>query len=98
LEDFLRRAHELEVGGVSSESCFIPRLDTEYLAHVSDLLDEYHLDRVFAWGHPDGLEGGTNEAAYREMIGSFESARSIGAKVMRVVGSSLRFRNQPHGQ
>jgi sugar phosphate isomerase/epimerase len=30
------------------------------------------------------------------MIRCFESARLIGAKVMRVVGSSLRFRNQPH--
>jgi sugar phosphate isomerase/epimerase len=30
------------------------------------------------------------------MIDSFESARKIGAKVMRVVGSSLRFRDQPH--
>jgi hypothetical protein len=40
LEDFLRRAHELDVGVVSLESCFIPRLDTEYLAHVCDLLDE----------------------------------------------------------
>jgi hypothetical protein len=97
LEDFLRRAHELDVGGVSLESCFIPRLDPEYMAQIRDLLDEYHLDRVFAWGHPDGLEGGTNEHAYAEMIRCFVSAQNIGAKVMRVVGSSLRFRNQPHG-
>jgi 3-oxoisoapionate decarboxylase len=96
LEDFLRRAHELEVGGVSLESCFLPRLDSEYLAQVRGLLDEYRLDRVFAWGHPDGLEGGTNKDAYGEMIRCFECARGIGAKVMRVVGSSLRFRNQPH--
>jgi sugar phosphate isomerase/epimerase len=72
-------------------------LDTEYLLQVRELLDEYNLDRVFAWGHPDGLEGGTNQDAYREMIRGFDSARTIGAKVMRVVGSSLRFRNQPHG-
>jgi sugar phosphate isomerase/epimerase len=97
LQDFLHRAHELEVGGVSLESCFIPRLDPDYLAQIRDLLDEYHLDRVFAWGHPDGLEGGANEHAYAEMIRCFVSARNIGAKVMRVVGSSLRFRNQPHG-
>jgi len=31
------------------------------------------------------------------MIRCFESARNIGAKVMRVCGSNLRFRNQPHG-
>jgi sugar phosphate isomerase/epimerase len=97
LEDFLHRAHQLEVGGVSLESCFVPRLDTDYLSRVRALLDEYCLERVFAWGHPDGLEGGTNQNAYSEMIRCFEFARGIGAKVMRVVGSSLRFRNQPHG-
>ena len=97
LEDFLRRAHELRVDGVSLESCFIPSLDAAYLTQVRGLLDEYGLERVFAWGHPDGLEGGANRDAYREMIRCFESARLIGAKVMRVVGSSLMFRNQPHG-
>ena len=97
LEDFLRRAHELDVDGVSLESCFLPSLDSAYLAQVRGLLDEYKLERVFAWGHPDGLEGGANGGAYQEMIGCFESARTIGAKVMRVVGSSLMFRNQPHG-
>ena len=96
MEEFLCRAHELGVDGVSLESCFIPRLDTAYLAQVRSLLDEYNLDRVFAWGHPDGLEGGTNQDAYRAMIRGLELARTIGAKVMRVVGSSLRFRHQPH--
>ena len=96
LEDFLLRAHELGVDGVSLESCFIPSLDSGYLAHIRGLLDSYNLERVFAWGHPDGLEGGANREAYREMIRGFESARNIGAKVMRVVGSSLLFRNQPH--
>src|SRR5437899_6732902 len=96
LEDFLRRARELGVDGVSVESCFIPSLDAGYLAQVRALLDEYGLERVFAWGHPDGLEGGANQSTYHEMIRGFESARQIGAKVMRVVGSSLRFRDQPH--
>ena len=94
IEEFLHRAHELRVEGVSLESCFIPSLDPAYLASLRDLLDEYRLERVFAWGHPDGLEGGANRNAYRQMIRCFESARLIGAAVMRVVGSSLMFRNQ----
>jgi sugar phosphate isomerase/epimerase len=96
LEDFLRRAKELEVDGVSLESCFFPRQDLEYLAGVKKILDGYGLDRVYAWGHPDGLEGGANERAYDEMVASIEYARAIGADVMRVVGSSLMFRKQPH--
>jgi len=97
LEDFLKRAKELAVDGVSLESCFIPRFDEEYLSGIKTMLDEYGFDRVFAWGHPDGLEGGTNKKAYDEMLQSFEYAKSIGAKVMRVVGSSLSFRFEPHG-
>jgi sugar phosphate isomerase/epimerase len=54
------------------------------------------MDRIYAWGHPNGLEGGTNTAAYEEMIRSFEHASTIRAKVMRVVGSSLTLRGEPH--
>lgn len=97
LEDFLDRAHALEVDGVSLESCFIPNKDPGYLGSVKDRLDDYGMDRVYAWGHPDGLEGGRNSEALEEMIESFEQARNIGARVMRVVGSSLMFRNEPHG-
>ncbi len=97
LEDFIDRARALEVDGVSLESCFIDgKDDAGYLESVKARLDEYGLDRVYAWGHPDGLEGGKSEDAYKEMIGSFEHARKIGAKVMRVVGSSLRFRFEDH--
>ena len=97
MEDFLARANELEVDGVSLESCFFPSFDAGYLAHLNGMLDDYGFDRVFAWGHPDGLEGGKNEEAFKEMVACFEYAQAIGAKVMRVVGSSLMLRNEPHG-
>ncbi len=97
LEDFLDRAQALGVDGVSLESCFIPNKDPGYLSSVRDRLEDYGMDRVYAWGHPDGLEGGGNSEAFEEMIESFEHARNIGARVMRVVGSSLMFRNEPHG-
>jgi sugar phosphate isomerase/epimerase len=97
LEDFLKRAHALGVDGVSLESCFIPRFDRPYLSEIKGMLDEYGMDRVFAWGHPDGLEGGKNEKMFDEMVESIEYAGAIGAKVMRVVGSSLQFRFEEHG-
>jgi sugar phosphate isomerase/epimerase len=97
MEGFLRRAKELGVDGVSLESCFFSSFDAGYLADLKAMLDDYGLDRVFAWGHPDGLEGGKNEQAFKEMIAGFEYAQAIGASVMRVVGSSLMFRNEPHG-
>ena len=97
LEDFIEGARRVAVDGVSLESCFFPSVELSYLGDIRAMLDSYDLDRVYAWGHPDGLEGGTNEAAYNEMLSSFEHAQALGATVMRVVGSSLRFRNEPHG-
>jgi sugar phosphate isomerase/epimerase len=95
-EDFINRAVALEVDGVSLESCFLPSFDSAYLSEIKGMLDEHNLDRVYAWGHPDGLEGGKNEKACEEMIQHIEYADAIGAKVMRVVGSSLMFRFEPH--
>ena len=94
--DFLKRAKELGVDGVSLESCFIKSYDPEYLAQLKESLDGYGLDRVWAWGHPDGLEGGKNKEMLTEMIEHISYAKAIGANVMRVVGSSLAFRFEPH--
>jgi sugar phosphate isomerase/epimerase len=96
LDDFLARAHQLGVDGVSLESCFFPEFSASYLGAVKRRLDEYGLDRVYAWGHPDGLEGGKNRDAFRDMVANIDRAKLIGADVMRVVGSSLMFRKEPH--
>lgn len=96
LEWFIKRAKELSVDGVSLESCFIPRFDAAYLSEIKGMLDEYGMDRVYAWGHPDGLEGGANESAFDDMMQHMEYAEAIGADVMRVCGSSLMFRFRDH--
>ena len=96
-EDFMLSLGGLGIDGVSLESCFIPRFDADYLSGIKAQLDTLGMDRVYAWGHPDGLEAGQNEAAYDEMVEHIAHAKAIGADVMRVVGSSLRFRFEPHG-
>ena len=52
------------VDGVSLESCFFPEFSSNYLSEVKSWLDQRGLDRVYAWGHPDGLEGGKNEKEF----------------------------------
>jgi sugar phosphate isomerase/epimerase len=94
--DFVRRAVELGVDGVSLESCFFARLDRSYLAEMKASLDEHKLERVLAWGHPDGLEAGRNLKAWREMNDLIPKARYLGADIMRIVASSLKFRYEPH--
>jgi len=96
LENFLDRAHQIGVEGVSLEACFFPDYSPAYLGGVRKQLEQWNLDAVYAWGHPDGLEGGTNPEAFKDMLNSFERAAQTGARVMRVAGSSLRFRKQPH--
>jgi len=97
LEDFIDRAKVLGVDGVSLESCFIPRKDDAgYLDSVKARLDQHGFDRVYAWGHPDGLEGGRNTSELHALITALGHARRIGAPVMRIVGSSLAFRFEDH--
>lgn len=96
MESFLDRAKELGCDGVSLESCFFPEFGATYLSKLRKKLDSHGFDRVYAWGHPDGLEAGGNAKAKDDMIRHFEHAAAIGAPVMRVVGSSLMFRFQPH--
>jgi sugar phosphate isomerase/epimerase len=96
MEDFLEYCHQTGVDGVSLESCFFPEFSPEYLVKLKGWIDSYGFDRVYAWGHPNGLEGGKNQSEFDSMIEHIQYAKAIGAEVMRVVGSSLMFRFEPH--
>jgi sugar phosphate isomerase/epimerase len=96
MDRVIDRARELGCEGISLESCFFPSFDASYLADVRARLDAYQFDRVYAWGHPDGLEAGRSLQAKDDMILHIHHARAIGATVMRVVGSSFSFVRDPH--
>jgi 3-oxoisoapionate decarboxylase len=95
--DFVARAIELGADGVSLETCFLPCFDSDFMRLLKEQLDRHSLDRVLAWGHPDGLEGGRNSEALHDLIRYIRVAKTLGASVMRIVGSSLRFRHEPTG-
>jgi sugar phosphate isomerase/epimerase len=90
--DFLERAGRHGVEGVSIESCFLPPIDDELLAGLRDQLDAHGFERVWAWGHPDGLRSGTDRRAARDLVRHIGYAKEIGASVMRIVGGSRRTR------
>ncbi|MAG93746.1 MAG: xylose isomerase [Planctomycetaceae bacterium] len=96
-EQCINEAVRLGVEGISLETCFMPGFDDDYLARLKDRLDEHGLERMVAWGHPDGLEGGANREAAREIEQHLATTLAVGGNVMRIVGSSLMFRDQPHG-
>jgi sugar phosphate isomerase/epimerase len=90
--DFLRRARQLGVAGVSLESCFLPVEEDGFLDRLRATLDEMGLERVWAWGHPNGLGSGTDRAAEKDLVRNLGHARRLGATVMRIVGGSRRTR------
>lgn len=96
-EDFLNRAIELGVDGVSLETCFFESNEEDYFRRLKEIIDRGSLECVVAWGHLDGLEGGRNLEAAKDMESHFRTCEILGADVMRMVGSSLSFRNEPHG-
>ncbi len=96
MDTFLDRAKALGCNGVSLESCFFPEFSANYLTGLRRRLDALGFDRVYAWGHPNGLEAGGSVQAKAELLAHIGFARLIGAPVMRVVGSSLMFRFAPH--
>lgn len=94
-EDLLGRALQLGAGGVSLETCFLKSLDAAYLSELRAALDENGLERVLAWGHPDGLEAGRNHGAWSELNALIPNVPHLGTRILRIVASSLRFRNEP---
>lgn len=94
--DFVNRAAELEVDGVSLESCFFESLEPGYLGDIKAVLAEKGIEGILAWGHPDGLEAGRNKDAWQEMNALIPKAQFMGVDIMRIVASSLMFRNEPH--
>jgi 3-oxoisoapionate decarboxylase len=94
-EDFLRRAVELKVDGVSLETCFFDSFDDAYLKRLKEIIDQGNLETVVAWGHPKGFEGGKKPEEMEELKRMFGVCHALDSKVMRVVGSSLDYRNDP---
>jgi len=96
MKGFINRARELKVDGVSIDTCFLECTEKSYLEELNAMLDEYGFERVWAWGHPLGLERGLNPDAFNEMKNMIPLAKTIGADVMRVVGSNRRFNQENH--
>jgi sugar phosphate isomerase/epimerase len=94
--DFLHRAAELRVDGVSLETCFFESLDDTYLKGLKEIMDAGGMEPVIAWGHPKGFEGGKAPQAMVDLQKMYRVCHILGAEVMRVVGSSLDYRNDPH--
>lgn len=91
-DDFIDRALAHRVEGVSLESCFQPDLSAANLGHMRSRLDAAGLERVWAWGHPNGLSSGADPGAADDLIRHIGVAATLGAGVMRICCGGRRTR------
>ena len=89
--DFLDRAVELGVAGVSLEACYLPA-DDAFIDRLRETLDARGLERVWAWGHPSGLQSGADHEAAQDLIRHLGIARRLDARVMRICAGGRRTR------
>jgi sugar phosphate isomerase/epimerase len=54
-------------------------------------LREQKLEVVLAWGHPSGLEGGTNPQKVRDLGEALSSARRLGSLLVRLTAGDLYY-------
>jgi sugar phosphate isomerase/epimerase len=94
LDDFLKRAGELELDVVSLETCFLPTLDRPFLESLRKKLSERNLEGMLSWGHPRGLETGKNPAAAEDLMNTVEAAGFLETRVLRIVCGGLADRLQ----
>ena len=96
VEELIVRAKQIDVDGISFESCFLPSDEDSFFADLGSELDRQNLDRVLAWGHPNGLERGKNPAALDDLIRYIPKAVKMKAKVMRITASCHLWRFEDH--
>ena len=70
LEDFIKRAKELKVDGVSLESCFIPRFDAAYLARSRACWTSTSSTASSPGATPTAWRAAGTQKAYDEMVKS----------------------------
>lgn len=93
LDDFIQRARELKVEAVSIQDIHLPEVNPENVTAIRQQLDDAGLDRVLAWGHPNGLEGGSNAAKVATLIAFMPVARQLGSSLLRIaLGNQFTWR------
>lgn len=90
--EFLEEAKQLQVKGVSLESCFLDGHNPEFRQQLKATLTASQLEVVWAWGHPDGLGSGNRPHELDDLIANIYIAKEVGAKAMRICCGSRRTR------
>ena len=95
-EEFMGRAGELGLDGVSLETCYLPMDEAGLAERLADQAGEHGLDLVLAWGHPGGLQMGRSAEAFRDMLETLPTAATAGCDLVRIfVGTYTHWGLEP---
>ena len=83
--DFLNRAADLGVDGVSLETCYLDLDDPAFRDRLALSVGDADLDTVLAWGHPGGLEMGTSEERLGDLLRVIDHAADMDISLVRLV-------------
>ena len=91
-EDFLNRCVELGVDGVSLETCYLDIASDRAIESLRQKLDQAGLDRVLAWGHPEGLAMGHDPSRFADALHATDVAARLDCELLRlVIGTVIHF-------
>ena len=94
--DFLDRAVELGVDGVSLETCYLELDDPAFRDRLALTLHEAGLEAVLAWGHPGGLELGRSAERLGDLLRVIDHAAAMKVPLVRlVVGTFTHWGTEP---
>lgn len=94
--DFLDRAVELRVDGVSLETCYLALDLPGFMAGLGERIKATGLEPVLAWGHPGGLEVGTDPAQVDDLFNALDHAVTLESRLMRIVlGTYFHWQLEP---
>lgn len=94
--DFLNRAADLGVDGVSLETCYLDLDDPAFRDRLALAVGDADLDAVLAWGHPGGLEMGTSEERLGDLLRVIDHAVDMDISLVRlVVGTYTHWGMEP---
>jgi sugar phosphate isomerase/epimerase len=89
--DLVRYAQSVEAECLSLETCYMKALDLGFIREMRAALDARGLERILAWGHPVGLQGGTSREALQDLVAHIPSALELGCRTMRITASGEPF-------
>jgi sugar phosphate isomerase/epimerase len=94
-DDFLARAAAHGVRDVSLQTVYLPPFDADSTTSLRAALRRYNLRPVLAWGHPAGLDGGTDQHKLDDLYRLLPWARELGCSILRIVCGNQFTYSQP---